>query len=111
WHAAELLAYGRGALFDFGDSRQLSEIMIDLFSHPAKLPAMRSQALRFGTAVTWPRIGHVYGKLLQQASQQAIVNPSKKAPPFDQSMLPPFRLDHVTRLTDDTGIFQHAIYG
>lgn len=111
WHAAELLADGRGALFDFGDSRQLSEIMIDLFSYPAKLATMRSQALRFGKAVTWPRIGLVYGKLLQQASQQASVNPSKKIPPFDQSVLPPFRLDHVTRLTDDTGIFQHAIYG
>lgn len=111
WHAAELLADGRGALFDFGDSRQLSEIMIDLFSDPAKLATMRSQALRFGTAVTWPRIGQVYGKLLQQASQQASVNPSKKAPSFDQDMLPPFRLDHVIRLTDDTGIFQHATYG
>ncbi|SEL33580.1 hypothetical protein [Parapedobacter koreensis] len=26
-------------------------------------------------------------------------------------ILPPLRLDHVTRLTDSTGIFQHATYG
>src|SRR5690606_28877298 len=30
WHAAELLADGRGALFNFGDSHQLSNLVVDL---------------------------------------------------------------------------------
>lgn len=34
-----------------------------------------------------------------------------KNPLVDRSMLPPWRLDHVARLTDRTGIFQHATYG
>lgn len=28
-----------------------------------------------------------------------------------ENSLPPFKLDHITRLTDSTGIFQHATYG
>ncbi|MGK6350844.1 hypothetical protein [Parapedobacter sp. DT-150] len=34
-----------------------------------------------------------------------------KTPAFDRSALPPLRFDHVMRLTDSTGIFQHATYG
>ncbi len=30
---------------------------------------------------------------------------------FERSSLPPWQLDHVVRLTDSTGIFQHATYG
>ncbi len=112
WHAAELLADGRGVLFGFGDSRGLSDVVVDLFSQPAKLATMRSQASRFGKAITWPRIGQVYNKLLQQAAQQASMKPSARTSArYDRSILPPFRLDHVMRLTDDTGIFQHAAYG
>ena len=111
WHAAELLADGRGALFDFGNSPQLSDILVDFFGHPSKLAAMRSQAIGFGKAVTWPRIGGVYDKLLRQASQHVRVSRGNKPTHLDINMLPSFRLDHVVRLTDDTGIFQHAIYG
>src|SRR5690606_12794224 len=111
WHAAELLADGKGALFDFGNNRQLSDIIIDLFSHPSKLAAMRLQAIGFGKAVTWPRIGGIYDKLLSQTSQHARVRPKNKHRHLDINILPPFQLDHILRLTDDTGIFQHAIYG
>lgn len=110
WHAAELLVDGRGALFDFGDSHQLSTLVVNLLDHPSKLAAMRLQANGFGKAITWPTIGGVYNKLLLQASQQAQVKPDKPKL-LEASMVPPFRLDHVMRLTDDTGICQHAIYG
>jgi hypothetical protein len=35
----------------------------------------------------------------------------KKKIIIDTSMLPEFKLDHIQRLTDDTGIVQHARYG
>jgi len=111
WHAAELLSDGRGALFDFNASHQLAEVLLDLFGHPEKLAAMRSKALQFGENVTWPKIGEVYSDLFRQVVLHAAVRPAKKDPAFDRSILPPLRLDHVVRLTDSTGIFQHATYG
>ncbi|MBK1441022.1 glycosyltransferase family 4 protein [Parapedobacter sp. ISTM3] len=111
WHAAELLADGRGALFDFNDSQQLAAVLIDLFSHPEKLAAMRSRALEFGELITWPKIGELYSDLFRQVIQHALIHPIRKDPAFDRSILPPLRLDHVVRLTDSTGIFQHATYG
>ncbi len=111
WHAAELLADGRGALFGFNDSQGLSQTLADLFSHPEKLETMREKATAFGHTITWPKIGEVYGGLIQQDGQKSAVNPEKKDPAFDRSILPPLRLDHVVRLTDHTGIIQHAVYG
>src|SRR5690606_9902686 len=34
WHAQELLAQKRGLLFDFRDSKQLAELVVDLFTRP-----------------------------------------------------------------------------
>ncbi|MFC3196636.1 glycosyltransferase family 4 protein [Parapedobacter deserti] len=111
WHAAELLADGRGALFNFNDSRQLSQTLLDLLGHPEKLKMMRAKAWEFGETITWPKIGEVYNGLFQQVQQHASVHPVKKDPAFDRSILPPLKLDHIVRLTDSTGIFQHATYG
>ena len=36
WHASELLAGGRGRLFDFKDSEALAEVLNDLLDHPKK---------------------------------------------------------------------------
>jgi len=111
WHAAELLAGGRGMLFGFNDSRQLSGMLLDLFNHPEKLGVMRAEAKQYGEAVTWPKIGERYASLLQQVVERASLNPVKPDPAFDRSILPPLKLDHLERLTDSTGIFQHATYG
>ncbi len=80
WHAAELLANQRGALFDFGAEDQLAEVVLDLFDHPAKLASMRSKAVRFGKAITWPKTGKAYRKLAQQVIRQAASHPSKEKP-------------------------------
>src|SRR5690606_16333875 len=45
WHAAELLSGGRGVLFDFNNSEQLSAVLLNLFNHPEKIDAMRTKAL------------------------------------------------------------------
>lgn len=111
WHATELLSDGRGTLVDFADPEGLSQTLIDLFDQPEKLQQMRSKATEFGRTITWPKIGGIYHSLFQEHAQRSAVNPLKKDPAFDRSILPPFRLDHAVRLTDSTGIFQHAIYG
>lgn len=111
WHAAELLANGRGALFNFNDSQQLSGLLTDLFDHPKKLAGLRDNARAFGENITWPKVGEIYGRLFREVTRHAAVRPEKRDPAFDRSILPPLRLDHVLRLTDRTGILQHATYG
>ena len=111
WHAAEILADGRGRLFDFNDHQQLSSILLNLLDKPEEMNELRANALAHGLDITWPKIGKQYlslGKLIlhQQAWQS-----TKKEPALDPLILPSFSLEHVKRLTDDTGIIQHAKFG
>ncbi|HLP62576.1 MAG TPA: glycosyltransferase family 4 protein, partial [Candidatus Deferrimicrobium sp.] len=112
WHAEELLGDGRGKLFNFNDSDQLSEILLELFDKPSKLEQLRKKAYKFGRNTTWPKIGSRYlnmvakyikpGKNIEVKTDEPVISPQ---------MLPEFSLEHVKRLTDKTGILQHARFG
>ncbi|MFO7868919.1 MAG: glycosyltransferase family 4 protein [Bacteroidales bacterium] len=111
WHALELLDEGRGKLFDFADSEQLSLILMDLLDNPEKLKKLRKKAFDYGRTITWPKSGDKYVELIQHIlaeKPQVIVT---KETSIDPLILPQFSLDHIKRLTDDTGIIQHAKYG
>lgn len=111
WHAEELLSDGKGRLFAFGDTAELSAILIDLLEHPDKLKELRSKAAAYGREVTWPKIGARYTRLCHTILQQQAGEVSRKETILDPLILPPFALDHVKRMTDDTGIIQHAKFG
>ncbi|MCF2492899.1 glycosyltransferase family 4 protein [Dyadobacter chenhuakuii] len=111
WHAAELLSEGRGRLFPFNDVQALSEVFLDLLDHPDTMMQLRSNAFNYGREITWPKIGAKYAKLAEKiVSEQPDVQAETETI-LDLLALPPFLLDHVQRLTDDTGIIQHAKYG
>lgn len=111
WHAQELLDDGRGILFDFNDSEQLSEVLVDLLDHPDKLNSLRQKAFDYGRTITWPKSGSKYVLLLKQILTFKSKISYKKEASIDPLILPPFSLDHIKRLTDDTGIIQHAKFG
>lgn len=111
WHAAELLANNRGRLFNFNDTDGLSTLLMDLFDYPEKLTALRKNAFAYGQEITWPKTGAKYAKLSAEMLQLSIEEPPKKEVVLDLLLLPPFLLDHVKRMTDDTGIIQHAKFG
>ena len=111
WHAEELLAEGRGRLFDFNDSDELSRILMELLDHPDQLQELRNKAYAYGKEITWPKIGIKYNRLAKNILQQQAEQPPKKETILDPLILPPFSLDHVKRMTDDTGIIQHAKFG
>jgi len=112
WHAAELLAHNRGRLFDFKDADQLACIVNELLSDKHQLAALKSNAYQYGLHLRYPQIGAEFIKVAQDAclnhdfSDQVLKNSI-----VDPEILPKFSLAHVTRLTDDTGIVQHAKYG
>ncbi len=111
WHAAELLADGRGRLFDFGDFKGLAYILNDLLGHPDKLNELRRRAWEYGRKITWPKIGEQYARLFREIKDKGIKVIPTRETVVDPFLLPPFSLAHVQRLTDDTGILQHAKYG
>jgi glycosyltransferase involved in cell wall biosynthesis len=111
WHASELLSDGRGILFDFNDSDGLSLILMELLDKPDMLKELRSKAYNYGRKITWPKTGVKYiavaKKILAEKPEISI----KKETILDPLILPPFSLAHIKRLTDDTGIIQHAKFG
>ena len=111
WHAVELLDDGRGQLFNFNDSEQLTRILLELLDNPEKLNELRKKAYDYGRTITWPKSGGKYISLVKQILKTKPEVFVKKETTIDPLILPPFSLDHIKRLTDDTGIIQHAKFG
>ncbi|QEN08500.1 glycosyltransferase [Oceanispirochaeta crateris] len=111
WHAKELLANDRGILFDFGNSEQLAEILNSLLEDPVRLKQLQSRAFEFGKKTSWPMIGQRYLKLFDETRKSPIPVPVEiDHNVVNTGLMPQFSLDHVIRMTDSTGILQHAKY-
>ncbi len=114
WYAEEMLAEDRGVLVPFRDPKALAEQVIDLLDNEAKRHGMRKRAYLFGRDMIWPEVARRYMESFQRARAERrhftttdyAVKPLDKRP----GELPPLKLDHLRRMTDDTGMFQHAIF-
>jgi glycosyltransferase involved in cell wall biosynthesis len=111
WHAAELLADGRGKLFRFNQSDELAGIFEELLDNPSALKSLQVKASAYGNNITWPKIGEKYLQLCKKLLAEPLEAVIKKRTIVDPLLLPPFSLAHIKRLTDDTGIIQHAKFG
>jgi len=111
WHAAELLAKKRGRFFDFGDFGGLSKILTDLFDHPDELKMLKKNAYQYGLNITWPKTGEKYVALAEKILKEEPKVIAESDTEMDLLILPPFCLNHINRMTDDTGIIQHAKFG
>lgn len=112
WHAQELLADNRGRLFDFKDSESLAGIVNELFADQNNLQQMKANAFEYGLHLRWPKTGEVFVDVLDEAVDKFLSeNEMGGKPIIDPDMMPTFSLAHIQRLTDDTGIVQHAKYG
>lgn len=112
WHATELLADKRGRLFDFKNSEALADTVIELLDQDRVLNELKENAYEYGLHLRWPVIGAEFIKVARESlvrfdfSDKILRNSI-----VDPEILPKFSLTHVLRLTDDTGIVQHAKYG
>jgi glycosyltransferase involved in cell wall biosynthesis len=111
WHAAELLADDRGKLFNFNNSTQLAATLNKLLNQPDELVELQKKSKVYGKQVTWPKIGLKYIELFNSVLSEPRPSHIKKKIIIDPLLLPPFSLAHIKRLTDDTGIIQHAKFG
>ena len=114
WYAEEMLADERGALVPFCEPAALAETVIDLLDNPAKRHAMRKRAYMYGRDMVWPEVARRYMEAFQQARTERRY--SARSPFLVKALdrrpieLPPLKIDHMRRMTDDTGILQHALF-
>ncbi len=111
WHAVELLANDRGRLFNFNDSVDLSKTLNELLDNPEELKKLKTNAGEYGQKITWPKTGEKYVALAEKTVKEEFQISTGKETEPDLLILPPFSLTHINRLTDDTGIIQHAKFG
>ena len=112
WHAQELVSNERGRLFPFKDHEALSHTLLALLGSPTELWRVRGAAFAFARSMAWPRIGDAYFDAIDSTLRTSMQRPGQTAlrEPGPAITLPELRLDHLRRLTDDTGIIQHATY-
>ena len=114
WHAAELLADGRGKLVPFRDSKAITEAVLDLLRDEPARHAMRKNAYLLGRDMVWSRTAQLYLKSFEQARQEHSFVGRKSSPikTLDEqpNQLPGLKLHHLFRLSDSTGMFQHASF-
>lgn len=109
WHAQELLADGRGRLFPFCDDAALSHTLLTLLGTPTELQRVRTAAIEYTRSMQWPNVGRSYFEL----ASNTLENTPPRRPTATLargSSLPELCLDHLLRMTDDTGIVQHATF-
>ena len=111
WAAMELLADGQGKLVQFGDSKGIAESIIEILKDDSLFYSLRRKAYDYGRSRTWPKIGQIYWKMFNTKKMPVhitinTVRPSLKT--ISSIQVPEPSLSHLQRLTDDTGIYQHA---
>ncbi|GAB3991509.1 glycosyltransferase family 4 protein [Spirosoma daeguense] len=114
WHAEELLSDGRGVLVPFGDSDAIASEISRLLTDEPTRHAMRKKGYMMGREMIWERVIQLYGESFGRARQERMSIIGGQAPYTVGAhssavfKLPTLRLDHLFRLTDSTGIVQHA---
>ncbi|RZK69016.1 MAG: glycosyl transferase, partial [Pedobacter sp.] len=88
------------------------EIVNELFADESKLKALKANAFEYGLHLRWPSTGDVFVDVLNEAIDKYLSEKETGGKPIiDPDIMPAFNLAHIQRLTDDTGIVQHAKYG
>jgi glycosyltransferase involved in cell wall biosynthesis len=114
WHAKELLADGRGVLVPFDRPDAIADAVLDLLDNTAKRHAMRKKAYLYSRATIWPTTARAYMVSFQRARFERTLHP-RAARQGDTAAnvgdsLPELNFAHLLRMTDDTGMLQHAIF-
>ncbi len=114
WHAAELLTEERGKLVPFRDSKAIATAVVELLRDESLRLSMRENAYKLGRNMVWSHVAKLYVKSFEQARHDHSFVGRKSSPikTLDEQpgQLPELKLDHLFRLSDSTGIFQHASF-
>jgi len=113
WHASELLAEDRGVLVPFADAAAIARETIALLRDDTRRHAIRKNAYRIGRDMVWSNAAQQYMRAFESSRLEGA--PARKSlanKTLDQNPgeLPELKLNHLSRMTDSTGVFQHAVF-
>ncbi|MEE8141978.1 MAG: glycosyl transferase family 1, partial [Planctomycetota bacterium] len=100
-------------LFEFGNAHDLATHLRKLLADPDLRQRLRRKAYDYGRSMIWSEVGRQYVSALEQATQQhleqlRVLGASNKL--LMSMSLPKVQLQHLSIMTDGTGIFQHSVY-
>ncbi len=114
WYAEELLADERGMLVPFHDAKAIARSVIELLDNETMRHAIRKRAYLYGREMIWPKVAQSYMETFTRARHERSNNGPRAfvASTMDRRpiSLPVLNLDHLQRMTDGTGMLQHAVY-
>ncbi|HSA93671.1 MAG TPA: glycosyltransferase family 4 protein [Terriglobales bacterium] len=114
WHATELLDDGRGVLVPFQDSKAIASAAIELLDKEATRHAMRKRAYLYARDTVWNKIARSYMGTFVRARSDRMQTPRIAFSDLNAERtldrLPSIKLDHLYRMTDHTGLLQHAVF-
>lgn len=114
WHASELLGEGRGVLVPFNDPGVIAQEILFLIQNETKRHSLRRNAYLLGREMIWSNTAKLYLEVFKEARTKhpTLIHKKLILPSLGQQFpeLPSFKLDHLYRMTDTTGILQHSIY-
>jgi glycosyltransferase involved in cell wall biosynthesis len=113
-HAIELLDSERGALVPFDDPEAIAQKTVELLDNDTARHAMRKRAYLYARDMVWSRVAQKYMKSFERIYNQRLRNPratfSAQNTEKVLDRLPAINLDHLYRMTDHTGILEHAVF-
>jgi len=114
WHAAELLAEDRGVLVPFADAPAIAREVIGLLRDDTRRHAIRKNAYRIGREMVWSNVAQTYMHSFECSRLEGAARSRKslatKTLDKKPRELPKMKLRHLSRMTDSTGVFQHAVF-
>jgi glycosyltransferase involved in cell wall biosynthesis len=114
WHAAELLAEERGVLVPFEDSNAIATAAIELLDNDVARHAMRKRAYLYARDTVWNKAAESYMSTFVRARTDRTLTPRISFSHLNAERtldrLPSVKLDHLYRMTDQTGLLQHAVF-
>ena len=114
WHAAELLDHGLGVLVPFGDNNAIAREVCNLLRNEPHRLSMRKRAYRVGRDMIWSRSASHY--LTSFATARNVFADTQRRSLLVRTLaeapmhLPQLNLAHLRRMTDSTGLLQHALF-
>ena len=113
-HAMELLDDERGALVPFDNPEALAQKTIELLDNSTARHAMRKRAYLYARDMIWSRVAQKYMNSFERIYNERLRNPratfSAQNTEKTLDRLPEIKLDHLYRMTDRTGIVEHAVF-
>jgi hypothetical protein len=114
WYASEILAEGRGTIVPFRDAEALGATVNESLDHEAERHATRKRAYLYGRSMIWKEVARQYLEVFEDVHKKRQFQ--RRPPPpglldhRNRDEVPDLDLRHLRRLTDDTGLLQHAAY-